>query len=526
MAALRKVEGGGEVPAAANGADEDRDLALSFQRGETDAYQCIYNRYRWSVYNTCYRILDNRDDAQEATQEAFLNVYQALGRFNGNYRLGPWIIRIATNVSLDHLRLRRRRPQDSVSIDALHREPRACTDDPEQILVERAEGERVRKVLSSLPPAHRAAIVLRDSEGLTYSEIALKLGISEAQVKALLHRARKRFKRTWVPAPVLFPVHALDRLRDRLLVSRASTGLMGTSPVADLASATSSVASSGALEHVAGIAGERIAPVVAAAVIGAATIAASVGWVETGSDRDGSEGPAPSVATKEDNPAAWRAGASASAKAPSGNVVAPRDEGFANESNRGDEEAAGGRKPSGEDAQIAGSIEGKDREESKDKKEETVPGDDPSGVAIGLPGDGQELTDDPPLPPTGCSDGQVNEGLTDQQDTGCADDPGGTAENFDPSPSASPPPTECSDDQDNDGDGLVDLGDPGCADDPGGSAENSDPSSSPSPPPECSDDQDNDGDGLVDLEDPGCANDPGGSAENPEQEASSTSPPE
>ncbi len=482
MAALRKVEGGGEVPAAANGADEDRDLTLSFQRGEADAYQCIYNRYRWSVYNACYRILGNRDDAQEATQEAFLKVYQALGRFNGNYRLGPWIIRIATNVSLDHLRLRKRRPQDSVSIDALHREPCAYADDPEQMLVERAEGERVRKVLSSLPPIHRAAIVLRDSEGLTYSEIALKLGISEGQVKALLHRARKRFKRTWVPAPVLFPGHVLDRLRDRLLVSRASNGLMGTaSPVADLASASSSVMSSGVMEHVAGIAGERIAPVVAAAVLGAATVAATVGWVETGSDRNGSEGFAPSVATKEGSPAPWRAEVSASAKVPSGNVVAPVDEGFADESHPGDEEAAGERKPYGEDAQIAGPIEGEDSQESKDD-EKMVSGENPSEVASSLPGDGQGLTRDPPPPPTACSDGQDNDGLTDLQVTGCADNPEGTDETPITSP-PSPPSPECSDGQDNDGDELVDLGDPGCADDPGGIAENSEQEASSTSPP-------------------------------------------
>jgi len=484
MAALRRVEWG-EVPGAANSADEERDLALSFQRGEADAYPCIYNRYHWSVYNVCYRMLDNRDDAQEATQDTFLKVYQALGRFNGSYRLGPWIIRIATNVSHDHLRLRKRRPQDSVSIDALHQEPRACTDDPEQILVERAEGVEVRKVLSSLPPTHRAAIVLRDVEGLTYSEIALRLGMSESQVKALLHRARKRFKRTWVPAPVLFPGHLLDRLRDRLLSSRVPDGPMAaTSSVGNLATATSSVTSSGVLEQFAGIAAERIAPVVVAAVMGAATVAATVGWMETGSDRDRPGRSTAPVAENEGISGPGRAQVGAPPGAASGKAVAPGDEGLANKSKRGDENAAGGGKPDREEAETAGSIDGKDNEESNDDKEK-VSGADPSGATGSIPSDGQGLERDQDSPSTECSDGQDNDGdgSVDLADAGCSN-LDGTAENSDATPATPPtPPTECSDGQDNDGDGSVDLNDAGCAG-PEGTAEDSKPEASPTSSPE------------------------------------------
>ncbi|MDQ3766159.1 MAG: sigma-70 family RNA polymerase sigma factor [Actinomycetota bacterium] len=464
MAALRKVEWS-EVPDAASGSDKDRDLTLSFQRGEPDAYQCIYNRYLWSVYDVCYRILGNRDDAQEATQEAFLKVYQALGRFNGSYRLGPWIIRIATNVSLDHLRLRKRRPQDSVSIDALHQEPRAYAEGPEQILMERAEGDKVRQVLSSLPPAHRAAIVLRDYEGLTYREIALNLGISESQVKALLHRARKRFKRTWVPAPFLFPGHLLDRLRDHALTSRASDGLMGTtSPVANLASAGTSVTSSGLLEHVAGIASERIAPMVAAAVIGAATVGATVGFTETDFHSARAGRPPAAMVPPGNSRGSGQVEAGAPAKDLSVSLASPGEEGPGKESNRGDETVADEGKPRDDDAQITELVEGTEGSEGKDKEEkkdneETVSGADPSGI-VSLPGDGQELTGDPPPPLPEC--GQDNDEPTDLGDVGCANDPKGVAENSEPSPEPIPAP-ECSDGQDNDGDGLTDLDDAGCA---------------------------------------------------------------
>ena len=285
MAALRKQEHV-EVPDSVLGSDEDRDLTLSFQRGEQDAYGSIYSRYHRSVYNVCYRMLGQRDDAQEATQETFLRVYQALGRFNGHYQLGPWIIRIATNVCLDHLRLRKRRPQDVTSIDALEQRPGVGTDDPEHVLLKRAEGDKIRAVLSSLPPAHRAAIVLRDYEGLPYREIALALGISEGQVKALLHRARKRFRRTWVPAPVLLPLYGfLDRFRGRHFPLGPAEVARAASPAAEIAYASGSLTSSGMMEHVSVALGEKVAPVVAAALIGASAVGGAVA-LQGGSGED------------------------------------------------------------------------------------------------------------------------------------------------------------------------------------------------------------------------------------------------
>ncbi|MDQ3785300.1 MAG: sigma-70 family RNA polymerase sigma factor [Actinomycetota bacterium] len=276
MAALRKQEQV-EVTDSVLGSDEDRDLTLSFQRGDHDAYGSIYSRYYRSVYNVCYRMLGQRDDAQEATQETFLRVYQALGRFNGHYQLGPWIIRIATNVCLDHLRLRKRRPQDVTPIDALEQRPDGGTDDPEQVLLKRAEGDKIRAVLSSLPPAHRAAIVLRDYEGMPYREIALTLDISEGQVKALLHRARKRFRRTWVPAPVMLPLYGfLNRFRGRHVPFGPADVARAASPAAEIAYASGSVTSSGMLEHVSVALGDKVAPVVAAALIGASAVGGTI----------------------------------------------------------------------------------------------------------------------------------------------------------------------------------------------------------------------------------------------------------
>ena len=197
---------------------DERDLTIAFKAGSEDAYSVIYGRYRLRVESICRRMLGNRDDAQEATQEAFLRVFQALHSFNGRYQLGAWITRIATNVCLDALRARTRRPADPAPIDELELGAHEVeTDsDPEFFVIRRAESRRVRKVLEGLPPLHRAAIVLRDFEGMSYDEVASVLDLSPCQVKALIHRARQGFKRSWASqvASLLLPARFLPKVKE------------------------------------------------------------------------------------------------------------------------------------------------------------------------------------------------------------------------------------------------------------------------------------------------------------------------
>lgn len=176
----------------------DKDLVLAFKRGDKGAYQAIYDRYKQRVSGICRKMLGRPEEAQEASQETFIRVYQALGRFNGRYQLGPWVTRIATNVCLDQIRARSRRPVETTLLELFESDARSPVEsDPETLVIRNAESRRIRRALDELPPLHRAAIVLRDFEGLSYGEIGLVLGVTDAQVKALLHRARQRFKRSW-----------------------------------------------------------------------------------------------------------------------------------------------------------------------------------------------------------------------------------------------------------------------------------------------------------------------------------------
>lgn len=250
---------------------DDKEMALAFQRGDAEAYRAIHDRYEERVQRVCRRMLGKREDAQEAAQETFIRVYTALGKFNGRYQLGAWITRIATNVCLDQIRARSRRPVDAAPIEDLELELQSSGGDadPESVTVRRAESRRVRKVLLGLPPTHRAAIVLRDYEGLSYADVAIALGMTECQVKALLHRARKGFRRSWTPlVEMLVPAKLLQRFREADVSVKEQVVNAASSHAAPLASVCS-----GALQQCGTFVVQKVGPVMAATVLGGAAFA-------------------------------------------------------------------------------------------------------------------------------------------------------------------------------------------------------------------------------------------------------------
>ena len=261
-----------ELPLAS---PDDKDMALAFQRGEKGAYQVIYDQYEERVQRVCRRMLGKREDAQEAAQETFLRVYTALGKFNGRYQLGAWITRIATNVCLDQIRARSRRPVEATPIEDLELDLLASggDSDPETVSVRNAESRRVRKVLLGLPPLHRAAIVLRDFEGLSYAEVAVALGMSECQVKALIHRARKGFRRSWTPlVEMLVPAKLLQRWRDTDVTVKEHVVNAAASQSAPVASICS-----GVLQQCGSFVVQKVAPVVTTIAFGGASALAGTG---------------------------------------------------------------------------------------------------------------------------------------------------------------------------------------------------------------------------------------------------------
>ena len=159
--------------------------------GDQDAFAEIVYAFQDAVYNLCYRMLNNRTEAEDAAQEAFLRAYNNLDRYDHNRSFKTWVMSIASNHCIDRIRKRR---MTYVSID----EPIPATlslasDDPqpEQVAEMNERSQRIQELLDHLQDDYRAAVVLRYWYDYSYAEIAEMLDTTESAIKSRLFRARQ-----------------------------------------------------------------------------------------------------------------------------------------------------------------------------------------------------------------------------------------------------------------------------------------------------------------------------------------------
>lgn len=170
-------------------APTDRDLILRARRGGTaeaaEAYGELMTRHQIAVFNVCYRILYNRSDAEDLTQETFIRAYDHLHTFDIERDFNPWIRRVAANLCLNHLESQKH----TAALDEERDEDK--TQSPGEQIEVKERSEQIRTALASLPPHYRVIVELRHYQDLSYDEIARELNIPLSDVKSHLFRARK-----------------------------------------------------------------------------------------------------------------------------------------------------------------------------------------------------------------------------------------------------------------------------------------------------------------------------------------------
>jgi RNA polymerase sigma-70 factor (ECF subfamily) len=166
-----------------NGPVEDSILVRAAQDGDVDAFEELVRRYQSRIYRVALRMLGSRADAQDAVQETFVRAWQALPRFRHESAPSTWLYRIVTRRALDKIARRRTTGTlDEVDLEA--------GPDPVQATEQQERLRAVRKAIANLPPEQRAALVLREFEGLSYQEVAHVLGAGVPAIKTRIHRAR------------------------------------------------------------------------------------------------------------------------------------------------------------------------------------------------------------------------------------------------------------------------------------------------------------------------------------------------
>jgi RNA polymerase sigma-70 factor (ECF subfamily) len=165
------------------------------QAGEMNAFQELVSRYHQKVFMVSLGLLRNRDDALEVAQETFFRAYRKIKSFQGGSSFYTWLYRIAVNISIDTQRRQKRNPLDfRESMDAVFEAQNEVAKDPFADAHDRELREQLTKAINELTPEHKAVIVLRTLEGMSYKDIGEVLGCSEGTVMSRLHYARKKLQ--------------------------------------------------------------------------------------------------------------------------------------------------------------------------------------------------------------------------------------------------------------------------------------------------------------------------------------------
>jgi RNA polymerase sigma-70 factor, ECF subfamily len=179
--------------------DDEAQLVSAAKKGDAAAFEELVNRYERKIFRLGMNITQNREDAQDVTQDAFLKSFQSLERFEGSSRFYTWLVRIAINEAL--MKLRKRRP-GQVSLDepipgddeSMFRDVEDWGPSPEQRFAQTELNEILNGVIGELEPIYRVVFLLRDVEGISTEDTANILEISVAAVKSRLLRARLQLR--------------------------------------------------------------------------------------------------------------------------------------------------------------------------------------------------------------------------------------------------------------------------------------------------------------------------------------------
>jgi RNA polymerase sigma-70 factor, ECF subfamily len=165
------------------------------QKGNQEAFTQLVETYQRPVYNLCYRMLGDANEAEDASQETFLRVYKNIKRYDHKRPFSTWLLSIAAHHCIDQIR---KRHMVVVSMDAIpYLDPADTSPGPETSFRLLEDQKKVEVLLKSLNPQDRAAVVMYYWYEFSYEEIAQSLSITVSAVKSRLHRARLILAQTW-----------------------------------------------------------------------------------------------------------------------------------------------------------------------------------------------------------------------------------------------------------------------------------------------------------------------------------------
>jgi RNA polymerase sigma-70 factor (ECF subfamily) len=184
---------------------DDRALVDAARAGDRGAFRTLFERYQRRAYSLAYGVVRNPDDALDIVQDAFIKAHRYLDKFEGTSSFYTWLYRIVMNLAIDHIRKSRRSKAVDFT-DATVKEddsrvgegdliPRIIGGNPGRALMDKEIRARIEDALAELSDNHRAVLVMREMEGLSYEEMAQVMGCSKGTIMSRLFHARRNMQK-------------------------------------------------------------------------------------------------------------------------------------------------------------------------------------------------------------------------------------------------------------------------------------------------------------------------------------------
>jgi len=170
-------------------------------KGDQQAYTELLNKYRGAIFNLVFKMIKNREEAEDLVQETFVKAFSALPSFDEQYAFSTWLFKIATNNCIDYLRKKKLKtfsidkPTEAKEGEIKQTYKDAKTPDPEVDTIEKERSFIIEDAIKCLPAKYRDAIILRHKEDKSYEEISEILNLPIGTVKARIFRAREKLKK-------------------------------------------------------------------------------------------------------------------------------------------------------------------------------------------------------------------------------------------------------------------------------------------------------------------------------------------
>ena len=179
---------------------EETELIERLKKKDRAAFKNIVDTWQDLVYNTAIGILQNAEDAEDVTQETFMQAFESVSSFKGESKFSTWLYRITVSKAMDHIRKKKRKKRFAFIQSLYGKNDKPVIDPPDffhpGVSMENKENAAVLfKAMEQLPPNQKTAFVLNKVEGLSYIEIGGIMKITDSAVDALLHRAKANLKK-------------------------------------------------------------------------------------------------------------------------------------------------------------------------------------------------------------------------------------------------------------------------------------------------------------------------------------------